>query len=142
VYALGLVAIATVYIGFAVADGRPKVIAIESSVTFAFVVVAAVAVTGSPWLLEAGMVGHGLKHLWQHRSHFVANTGMVAAVLHPCRRGRRRRDRRGHALRVGQVRRRRPGVCGWASLFRASMSGSIERSRRTGWRRSPPASIL
>jgi hypothetical protein len=44
-------------------------------VTFAFVVVTAVAVTGSPWLLVAGMVGHGLKDLWQHRSHFVANTG-------------------------------------------------------------------
>src|SRR5690349_21932932 len=74
VYALGLAVIAAVYIGFAVADGRPKVIAIESSVTFAFVVVAAAAVTGSPWLLVAGLAGHGLKDLWQHRSHFVANT--------------------------------------------------------------------
>ena len=74
VYALGLVVIASVYVGFAVADGRAKIIAVESSVTFAFVVVAAAAVTGSPWLLVAGMVGHGLKDLWQHRSHFVANT--------------------------------------------------------------------
>jgi hypothetical protein len=74
VYALGLVVIASVYVGFAVADGRVKVIAVESSVTFAFVVVAAAAVTGSPWLLVAGLAGHGLKDLWQHRSHFVANT--------------------------------------------------------------------
>jgi hypothetical protein len=74
VYALGLVLIASVYVGFAVADGRLKVIAVESSVTFAFVVVAAAAVTGSPWLLVAGLAGHGLKDLWQHRSHFVANT--------------------------------------------------------------------
>jgi hypothetical protein len=74
VYALGLVGIAFVYVGFAVADGRSRVIAVESSVTFAFVVVAAAAVTGSPWLLVAGMLGHGLKDLWQHRSHFVANT--------------------------------------------------------------------
>src|SRR5215203_4179444 len=74
VYALGLVAIASIYVGFAVADGRPKVIAVESTVTFAFVVVAAAAATGSPWLLVAGMVGHGLKDLWQHRSHFVTNT--------------------------------------------------------------------
>ena len=66
--------IASIYVGFAVADGRPRVIAVESSVTFAFVVVAAAAVTGSPWLLVAGMAGHGLKDLWQHRSHFVANT--------------------------------------------------------------------
>jgi hypothetical protein len=74
VYALGLAVIASVYIGFAVADGRPKVIAVECSVTLAFVVVAAAAVTASPWLLVAGMIAHGLKDLWQHRSHFVANT--------------------------------------------------------------------
>jgi hypothetical protein len=74
VYAVGLVLIAAVYVGFAVADGRPKVIAVESSVTFAFVVVAAVAITASPWLLVAGLAGHGLKDLWQHRSHLVANT--------------------------------------------------------------------
>src|SRR5437660_12494021 len=52
VYALGLVLIAAVYIGFAVADGRPRVIAVETGVAAAFVVVAAVAVavTGSAWL--------------------------------------------------------------------------------------------
>ena len=74
VYALGLVGIAFVYVGFAVADGRPRVIAVETTVTSAFVVVAAAAVTGSPWLLVAGMAGHGFKDLWQHRRHFVANT--------------------------------------------------------------------
>ena len=74
VYALGVVLIASVYIGFAVADGRPKVIAAESVVASIFVVVAAVAVTGSVWLIVIGLVGHGLKDLWQHRRHFVANT--------------------------------------------------------------------
>ena len=74
VYALGIAAIAAIYVGFAVADGRPKIIAVESSVAFAFVVVAAAAITGSPWLLVAGLAGHGLKDLWQHRTHFVANT--------------------------------------------------------------------
>jgi hypothetical protein len=39
-----------------------------------FVVVAAAAVTGSAWLLVAGLAGHGLKDLWQHRTGFVANT--------------------------------------------------------------------
>jgi hypothetical protein len=73
-YALGLAVIASIYVGFAVADGRAKVIAVESGVAFAFLVVAAAAVTGSPWLLVAGMAGHGLKDLWQHRTHFVANT--------------------------------------------------------------------
>ena len=74
VYALGLVLIAAIYVGFAVADGRPNVIAVESSVAFAFVLVAATAVTGSPWLLVVGLTGHGLKDLWQHRTHYVANT--------------------------------------------------------------------
>jgi hypothetical protein len=74
VYALGLVVIASVYIGFAVADGRAFVIAAESTVAAAFVVVAAAAITGSPWLLVVGLVGHGLKDLWQHRRQFVANT--------------------------------------------------------------------
>ena len=74
VYALGLAVIASVYIGFAVADGRPKVIAVEASVTSAFVIVAAAAITGSPWLLVVGLAGHGIKDLWQHRTHFVANT--------------------------------------------------------------------
>jgi hypothetical protein len=74
VYALGLVLIASVYIGFAVADGRTAVIAVESSVAAAFVIVAAAAVTGSPWLLVLGLTAHGLKDLWQHRRQFVANT--------------------------------------------------------------------
>ena len=74
VYALGLALIASIYIGFAVADGRPTVIAVESSVATVFVIVAAAAVTGSPWLLVLGLTGHGFKDLWQHRRHFVANT--------------------------------------------------------------------
>jgi hypothetical protein len=74
VYALGLALIAAIYIGFAVSDGRVKTIAVEGSVAFAFVLVAAAAVTGTPWLLVAGFVGHGLKDLWQHRTQFVANT--------------------------------------------------------------------
>ena len=44
------------------------------SVASLFVILAAVAVTGSPWLLVAGYFGHGLKDLWQERHHFVANT--------------------------------------------------------------------
>jgi hypothetical protein len=51
VYALGLILIAAVYIGFAVAG-----------------------VTGPVWLLVLGFVGHGLKDLWQHRTRFVAGT--------------------------------------------------------------------
>src|SRR5690349_2467309 len=74
VYALGLALIAAIYIGFAVADGRVPVIAVEASVATLFVVVAAVAITGSAWLLVVGLVGHGLKDLWQHRTQFVSTT--------------------------------------------------------------------
>ena len=49
-------------------------IAVESGVATAFVILAAVAITRSPWLLVAALAGHGLKDLWQHRTHFVANT--------------------------------------------------------------------
>ena len=92
VYAFGLVLIAAVYIGFAVADGRPRVIAVEAAVAFAFVVLAATAVTASAWLLVVAYAGHGLKDLWQERHQFVAGTrwwppfcaavdGLVACVL-------------------------------------------------------------
>ncbi len=74
VYALSLPLIAAVYIGFAVADGRRHVLAVETAVVSAFVVVAAAAVTGSPWLIVAGLAGHGLKDMWQHRTGFVAGT--------------------------------------------------------------------
>ena len=74
VYALGLVVIAPVYIGFAVADGRRTVLAVESGVAGMFVIIAAAAITGTPWLLVVGLAGHGLKDLWQHRTQFVANT--------------------------------------------------------------------
>jgi hypothetical protein len=74
VYALSVALIAAVYIGFAVADGRPRVIAVETTVAGGFVVLAAVGVTGPAWLLVVGFIGHGVKDLWQHRRQFVANT--------------------------------------------------------------------
>ena len=40
---------------------------------FGFVVISAAAIP-SPWLLVIGFVGHGLKDLWQHRTHFVSTT--------------------------------------------------------------------
>ena len=79
VYALGLALIAAVYIGFAVADGRASVIVVESSVAAVFVVLAAVGVTGSAWLLVLGYIGHGLKDLWS-----------TAATLSPTPAGGRR----------------------------------------------------
>ena len=90
--ALLLCLIAGVYIAFAVADGRPRIIAVESVVAGAFVVLAAAGVTATVWLLVAGYAAHGLKDFWQERRQYVANTRwwppfcaavdwLVAAVL-------------------------------------------------------------
>lgn len=74
VYSLSIAFIAAVYIGLAVSDGRPKVIAVECAVAGSFLVLAAVGVTGSAWLVVLGFAGHGLKDTWQERTRFVANT--------------------------------------------------------------------
>ncbi len=74
VWAIGLAVIASIYIGFAVADGRPVVIAVEVGVAASFILLSLVAVTASPWLVVVGLAGHGIKDMWQHRTRFVANT--------------------------------------------------------------------
>lgn len=74
VYAFGLAVIASVYIGFAVADGRTRVQLVELGLAAAFLVVAATAVTGSAWIVVGGLAAHGLKDLWQHKSQFVRHT--------------------------------------------------------------------
>ena len=74
VWAIGLVVIAPVYVGLAVADGRHNVIAVEVGVASAFIILALIAIPSAPWLVVFGLVAHGIKDLWQHRTHFVANT--------------------------------------------------------------------
>ena len=74
VWGVALALIASVYVGFAVADGRKAVIAAEILVAFAFVICATVAMASYPWLIVAALVAHGLKDLWQQRTQFVANT--------------------------------------------------------------------
>jgi hypothetical protein len=74
VYAIGLSFIATVYVGFAVADGRWTVIAVETGVAIAFIVVASAGVTGPAWLLVVGFAAHGVKDAWQQRRQYVSGT--------------------------------------------------------------------
>jgi hypothetical protein len=92
IHALTITLIAAVYIGFAVGDGRPKVIAVETCVAGTFLLLAAVGVVETAWILVIAYFAHGAKDLWQHRTHFVANTRwwppfcasvdfLVAAVL-------------------------------------------------------------
>jgi hypothetical protein len=57
-----------------VADGRPSVIAVVCAVAGMFVVLAAIAVTATAWILVLGFTAHGLKDWWQERTHYVANT--------------------------------------------------------------------
>ena len=74
VWGVALAMIASVYVGFAVADGRRAVIVVEVLVAFAFVVCATLAMSRFPWLIVIGLVAHGLKDLWQHRTQFVEGT--------------------------------------------------------------------
>jgi hypothetical protein len=74
VHAIAIAFIAAIYVGFAVADGRPHVVAVEGGVAASFVILGAAAITVSPWLLVAGYLAHGLKDLWQHRTNFVHGT--------------------------------------------------------------------
>ena len=73
-YAVGLAVIAFVYIGFAVADGRVRVIVVECVVAMAFVLVATAGITASAWLLAFGLAAHGVKDAWQQRRQFVSGT--------------------------------------------------------------------
>jgi hypothetical protein len=74
VHALMVTLIAGVYIGFAVSDGRTKVILTESTVVVAFFIAATAAAGTTPWLVVATYLGHGIKDLWQHRTQFVRGT--------------------------------------------------------------------
>lgn len=74
VWAISVVIIASIYVGFAVADGRPKVLGVEVGVATGFILLAAAAITVSPWLVVVGLIGHAGKDLWQYRTGFVANT--------------------------------------------------------------------
>ena len=74
VYAVGLALIASVYVGFAVADGRVRIIVVECVVAMAFAVVATVGITGSAWLLAIGFAAHGFKDAWQQRGQYVSGT--------------------------------------------------------------------
>lgn len=74
VHALMITMIAGVYVGFAVADGRPRIIAVESTVVVGFVIASAVAATATPWIVVALYLAHGAMDLWQHPTQFVRGT--------------------------------------------------------------------
>jgi hypothetical protein len=65
-HALMVAAIAFIYVGFALADGRPGVAAIESGVALLFFWIAAGAVAVWPPLAGLGLVLHGAWDLLHH----------------------------------------------------------------------------
>jgi hypothetical protein len=89
VYAVGLAVIASVYIGFAVADGRWRVIALESSVAMAFVVIGAAGITGSAWLLVAGVRSPRTQGHVAAAGPVCIRHPVVASILRRRRLGRR-----------------------------------------------------
>ena len=97
VYALGLVLIASVYIGFAVADGRWLVIAFETNVAAIFVIVAAAAITQIAMAARCRPCGSRAQGPLAAPKSFRGEHAVVAALLPRGRRGRRhhhcRRDR-------------------------------------------------
>jgi hypothetical protein len=90
VHALSLSLMAAVYIGFAVADGRPRVIAVECTIAGVFLLLAATAVTATAWILVIGYAGHGLKGLLAGTPPVRRQHPLVAAVLRRRRLARRR----------------------------------------------------
>jgi hypothetical protein len=66
----GLAAVAGVYVGFAVADGRTSAIAVQSAALLVFVAVAAVGIVeGSNALIGAGWIAHGVWDAIHHEHH-------------------------------------------------------------------------
>jgi len=62
---LGLVA--GVYAGFALLDGRPRILAVEGLAALAFVSLALAGLAWSPWLIPAAYALHGVWDFLHHR---------------------------------------------------------------------------
>lgn len=71
--ALVLCVIAGAYIGFAVADGRPRVIATEGLVAAAFGGAGLIALNGMPLFIPLALFLHGLWDLAHHQGHIGAH---------------------------------------------------------------------
>ncbi len=67
---VALAAIGGVYLGFAVADGRPSAIAIQAASMLAFAIVAFIGIQeGSKAVIGAGWIAHGFWDALHHEHH-------------------------------------------------------------------------
>lgn len=65
--AVMLALIAAIYVGFALSDGRVRIVAIEVSVALGFAVAVLVGLWVTPWAVPAATALHGLWDLAHHR---------------------------------------------------------------------------
>jgi hypothetical protein len=64
-----LAAIAGIYVGFALMDGRPRIIVLEIGIALAFVLLATVGTQASLLVLALGYIGHGVWDLAHHPNY-------------------------------------------------------------------------
>jgi hypothetical protein len=75
-YPVMLIVIASYYVLFAVMGGSPGAMAAEASILCLFAALAVLGFKRSPWLVVAGLAGHGVLDLVH--PHLVANPGAPA----------------------------------------------------------------
>ena len=76
-YPAVVMAVASYYLAFAVADGRRGVMLSEVTIAAVFIVAAVAGFKRSPWIAVAALAGHGLMDLFH--AHLVHNTGVPHA---------------------------------------------------------------
>lgn len=74
VAAMLMAMIASVYVGFAIIDGRASTIAVEAVMAMAFGFAALGGVLVTPWFLVAALVGHAAWDTLHHRPGLLAAT--------------------------------------------------------------------
>ena len=76
-YPAVLMAVASYYLAFAVADGRGGVMPAEVAIAAVFIAAAVAGFKLSPWISVIALAGHGVMDGFHH--HLVSNTGVPQA---------------------------------------------------------------
>ena len=76
-YPAVVMAVASYYLAFAVADGRSGVMLAEVAIAAVFIAGAVVGYKLSPWIAVVALAGHGVMDGFHH--HLVHNTGVPQA---------------------------------------------------------------
>lgn len=73
-YPAVVMAVASYYLAFAVADGRGEVMLLEAAIAAAFIVAAVLGFKRNPWIAVMALGGHGVMDVFHH--HLVHNSGV------------------------------------------------------------------